>query len=205
LSQSIIDINSWHYVSDKYGKAIFNEVIEMNRTTLQLKKMALVVTMLGLATGVQAAQVDGDAEAIVVTPLEVTPGAEMDFGDVASGPLGGTVILATDGGRTTSGDGQALPSQTGTAATFTIDGLPNANIAISFVAGQLDDPTAGGGGAPMAVGTFTTNPSPTQIPGTGTVVISVGATLTLGVNQPAATYRTDTGDGQPYEVTVNYN
>ena len=177
----------------------------MNRTTLQLKKMALVVTMLGLATSVQAAEVDGDAEAIVVTPLVVTPGAEMDFGDVASGPAGGTVVLATDGGRTTSGDGQALPSQTGTAATFTIAGLPSANIAVSFGAGQLDDTTAGGGGDPMAVGSFTTNPSPTQIPAGGSVVISVGATLSLGVNQAAGTYRTDTGDGSPYTVTVNYN
>ena len=56
----------------------------------------------------------------------------------------------------------------------------------------------------MNVTTFTDNSAGT-IPGSGSDSFQVGATLSVGSNQPAGNYSTSTGGGSPYTVTINYN
>ena len=135
-----------------------------------------------------------------IVPLSIVESVAMDFGTIAGGPIAGTVILGTASGRTTTGDVQLLAAGPGTAATFQITGEPSESYSISFADGILEN----AGGQNMSVTSFTDN-SGGSIPGSGTESFQVGATLSVGSNQPAGTYSSSTGGGNPYTVTINYN
>jgi len=146
----------------------------------------------------RSAGVTATAEAIV--PLAITETVPMDFGTVAGGSAGGTVVLDTTGGRSATGDANALVAGPGTAASFQIVGQGSQAYTVSYSPGLLDD---GASGTAMTVDTFTDN-SAGSLPVGGTENINVGATLHINSNQAAGAYSTATG-GTPYTVTVNYN
>jgi hypothetical protein len=138
--------------------------------------------------------------ATAIVPLSIAESVAMDFGTIAGGSIAGTVVLSTGNGRTTTGDVQLLAAGPGTAATFQITGEPSESYSISFTDGILEN----AGGQNMSVTSFTDN-SGGSIPGSGTESFQVGATLSVGSNQPAGTYSSLIGGGNPYTVTINYN
>lgn len=147
-----------------------------------------------------ATPVNGTASATAFTPLSITETVSMDFGTLSGGPLAGSVILDTGGGRSATGDVQLLAAGPGTAATFQISGEPSQAYSLAFGNGTL----ANGSGQTIGISAFTDNSLGT-LPGSGTETFQVGATLAIGANQPAGNYSTANGGGVPYTITINYN
>jgi hypothetical protein len=182
-------------------KAIFNEVIEMNKAT-QMKKMALVVTIVGLSASLQAAdQTDGNATVTVIQPLVLTETAAIRFGDIASGSAGGTVLLTTAGGATPSGDVELMGGTVG-AGAFSVTGQDGTyNITLDTNTATLGDNS----GNTMDVTGINLSKTSGTISG-GPDTFTVGGTLNVGANQPQGSYTTaDPTDGVAYQVTVSYN
>lgn len=144
------------------------------------------------------------AEAFAITPLTLTPGIAIDFGQISSGSMGGTIILnAVSGARTVgSGDADVVNNAiAGTPGTFTVQGNAGLSFNISYVNGSLTDSA---GGNAITISGFTDTSSGMALTG-GADSFSVGATLTLPGSQPAGNYSTANPGGIPYSVTVNYN
>jgi hypothetical protein len=139
-------------------------------------------------------------QATSIVPLSIAEISAMDFGTIAGGSFPGTVILSAGNSRIPTGGVQLLASGPGSAGTFQVTGEPNNLYSLSFNDGVLSD----GGSESMTVTSFTDNSAGT-IPGLGPATFQVGATLNVGSNQPAGTYSTSIGGGNPYTVTINYN
>ena len=167
----------------------------------RLKKLFVVLfAILAFSTEIFAqVTATATANATIITPIAIAWGADMNFGNVASSVLAGTVVLTPLGGRSTTG-GVTLPATTGTvsAASFTVTGEAAFTYAITLPAGAT---TISSGGNNMTVNTWTSNPSGTGTLTGGTSTLRVGATLNVGISQPAGTYVS----GIPFTVQVNYN
>ena len=129
----------------------------------------------------------------------------MNFGIMASSGTAGSCILSPDaaGTRTPSG-GVTLMGGAPQAATFTVTGIVDQtyDIDLPSTATTVSD----GAGTPntMTIDTWTSDHTGT-ISG-GSVTLRVGATLTVGANQPAGVYTTgNTGGSGDFTITVNYN
>jgi hypothetical protein len=142
------------------------------------------------------------ATAQIVAPITITKNVDMNFGNISSSAIAGTVILTPAGTRTVTG-GATLPTSAGTvtAAAFTIGGAPAYTYVITLPATPYVI-TRVSGSETMQVTAFTSTPTPTGLlDGSGAQTLSVGATLAVGVTQAAGTYTNATG----FTVTVNYN
>jgi hypothetical protein len=120
------------------------------------------------------------------------------FGKFVAGS-GGTVTVSPGGARTWGGDVLLVSSGLGAAAQFLVSGNPNASYSISLPVGTV---TLTSSSNTMEVNNFTSSPSPNgSLSGgvTGTQVLYVGATLTVGSNQAIGSY------SGGFDVTVNYN
>ncbi len=166
--------------------------------------MATVVTILSAGGFRVAAQPVASASLLanVVTPISIVKTVDLSFGNAAVAPLlGGSIILAPTGGRTTGGSGVTLPANTGTvaAAAFTVSGEPGFTFSISLPSSAV---ITGPGAATMTVSGFTSSPS---LVGTlssgGAQSLAVGATLSIPAAQVSGTYTNATA----LPVTVNYN
>jgi hypothetical protein len=162
----------------------------------------LVITVLGLAfSAFTFAQVTetATATATIVGPISLTLVDDMNFGNVAVGASGGTVVLTPAGGRSTTG-GVTLPAITGTvtAAEFTVAGADGYTYAITLPVGAT---TITSGANTMTVDTWTSTPAATGTLTGGSETLTVGATLNVAALQPAGTYIS----GTAFAVTVNYN
>ena len=145
-----------------------------------------------------AATANGDATAIVVSPLTVAETLAMDFGTVLAGASGGTVEINAGLGTIVLG-GTATQSGSFNAATFDINGTNGLTYLVTYTNGTLSDGTF-----TMSLTTFNDNSIGT-IPVSGTETFSVGGILAVGVGQNPGTYNTTNAGGAPYTVTVNYN
>ena len=128
----------------------------------------------------------------------------MDFGQIAAGSTGGTIILNETSGIRSVGSGDAdivNDAVVGTPGTFTITGDAGLTFNVSYTNGSLTDST---GGNVITISTFTDTTAAITLTG-GADPFSVGATLTLSGSQPAGTYSTANPGGIPYSITVNYN
>lgn len=174
------------------------------------KKYAGFLVIAGLIAGAPASAIaataDGTATATVIQPITVSETTPLAYGALAVGTTGGTVTIDTAGTATASADIDLISSAR-SAATFTITGEPLFAIAVSLntAGAQLDDATAGGGGTPMTLGSFTNTGLPVSLNIGGSATFDVGATLNVNASQTPGDYSTGTGDGSPYTVTVNYN
>lgn len=167
----------------------------------KLIKLGALAATTGLAfTSANAIDYNATAIATVVDPLTINEDAIMNFGTISGGANIGTVVLAPNGSRTVTGDAQILAAGAGAAGVFTVTGQSGLPYTLSFTAGSLDDGV--GGGAPMAVDTFTTTNFTGTLAG-GSETFQVGATLRVGANQANGNYSTAT-NGTPYTVTFNY-
>ncbi len=151
----------------------------------------------------QAAQTgNAKASATIVSTLKITPVTELKFGNIIAGGSAGTVSVSTAGtpgygGGTTA---YAVPGAI-SAASFLVEGSPDASYSISSISDITVTATAGG---TMTVSTFVTNPTPTgKLASNGQQTLYVGATLSVNTAtvQAPGLYKNDTG----FAVTVNYN
>ncbi len=171
--------------------------------TSRFAKCAVAVGAIGLAgalqSSVQAANTTAVATATVATAIGIAKTADMSFGDIAGGATTGTVILATDGSRTTSGGTSVLSGSPGAAAAFNVTGEGANTYSITLPA--TPHPLTGPGPA-MNITAFDSLPLGTGTLTAGAQVLLVGATLAVdtATNQTAGLYTSAT-----FTVTVNYN
>lgn len=141
------------------------------------------------------------ATATIITPISLTKTADMSFGNIAVGTTGGTVVLTPAGARSAT-DGVTLPTVgpgTVTAAAFTVTGQGANTFTITLPSSNTI--RIGAAGATMTVDNFSSTPSGIGTLSSGTLGITIGATLNVGASQAAGTYTSVT----PFDVTVNYN
>jgi Mat/Ecp fimbriae major subunit len=146
-----------------------------------------------LSPAALAATATGHASVTIVAAVAVSEIQPMDFGTVGVTKAGGSVVLSPNGTRsgpaTYSFDGTPRPGQ------FTVTGTPNAAVAVSFSSGDA----VVGPGPSMSLGSFTHNAGPAPaLNSAGNLTLAVGATVTVGAQQPYGSY------AGTYTVTVNY-
>ena len=170
------------------------------KKTAKLFALSIVMLAFAAATYAQVNVATATATATIVSPISILNAGDMNFGNIMSSPGGGTVQLSTAGVRTPAG--VTLPAITGTvsAAHFNVTGDPNLTYSIAITGTPV---TVTSGANTMSVNAFVSNPL-VATGGTlsiaGTQTIDVGATLTVGANQPNGTYVS----GTPFTLTVNY-
>jgi hypothetical protein len=150
---------------------------------------------------------DADASAIttatILEHIDINKTGDLNFGNIVAN-AGGSVTIAPDGSRSSTGD-VVLPSTTPgtiTAAKFEVSGADNATYSIVVTSSSFNVTF---GVNSMLVDNILTNkgdsPTTGTLDATGDDEITVGATLTVGANQPAGVYTND----DELEITVAYN
>lgn len=132
-----------------------------------------------------------------VNPIAISSTQTLAFGMFAAGS-GGSVTVSAGGLRNAGGGVLLVPSGGGSAGSFSVTGDPSLTYAITLPANGVVVLTSGAN--TMAVDNFTSNPVLTgQLSIGGAQTLTVGATLSVGSNQPSGSY------SGSYAVTVNYN
>lgn len=172
---------------------------------LQRLGVATVVAILGASPAFAETKV-ATAEITVVRPLSFVIDDNLDFGTVIRGATAGTVTVAPNGTRTSTG-GAILANGGGhKAASFAGRGTNNQRVDISLGANSI---LIVGPGLPMRVHSFVLGSTPTAVltttpqrfrinSATGIFAFPVGATLDVGANQAPGQY---TGT---WTITLNY-
>lgn len=157
--------------------------------------------MLAMASNALAASANGTANATVIAPIAISAANALEFGEVVKTGGGGTVTIATNGGRT--GTAALIVSTQGTeqAATFSVTGEGTNTYTITLPANGTVTVDDAGAGVAMAVSDFVSDPAAgaNGVLSGGAQTISVGATLTTGADQLEGSY---TGI---FPVIVEYN
>ncbi|WP_210546570.1 DUF4402 domain-containing protein [Rhodoferax sp. PAMC 29310] len=191
--------------------------------SMKITKLVLVIGAMAMAGGAMAAGSDsmGTAavNATVLAPIVITKNVDLNFGTFAPDKetAGTVVIAATNGARSVSG-GVFVPSTAtaaaGAAASFGIAGdagatfsiaLPTSDITLTNLTGAGGETmsvaatslTAAVGGASVAI----TSGAGTSALISGAATLTVGGTLTVGLNQVPGVYTNAAG----LPVTVAYN
>ncbi len=170
-----------------------------------MKKLTLIfaVAMIALTSKTFAQQESTDvatSTATVITPISLTNVSGIDFGTIAvDATLPGTVVIASDGNYSTTGDVTVTADSTPAPATFTVSGedtyaytivLPTEPIILTD--GATTEST-------MNLNAITSNASGSI--GSSAETFNVGGTLNVASGQAAGSY-TNTLD---LSVTVYYN
>jgi predicted RecA/RadA family phage recombinase len=131
--------------------------------------------------------------------IAISNAGALAFGKFAAGS-GGTVTVSTSGARTSSGGVVLLSSGAGAAAAFNISDPDTGNLTKTYIITLPANGTVAlaSGSNSMAVNDFVSDPSGSSIMVTGTQTLTVGATLSVGANQPVGNY------SGSFSVTVNY-
>ena len=170
------------------------------------KKLSLVVGAAIASAGLvsssaYAANATASASATVLSPLTLTAGAAMNFGNVAAVTGAASTVVLTPAGGTSSADG-AVVSGTPAAGAFSVTGDDSLSYTILLPASTT---LTGGTGPDITVDNFTdskggTSATPATALNTsgGADNCTVGATLNLADGQGSGTY------SGTYSVTVNY-
>jgi hypothetical protein len=166
----------------------------------QLLSLIAIFMIAGISNNLMAQNTATDAAAAyatIIAPITITNTVDLNFGDIIDGT--GTVVLATDSGRTASY--QAFSgTQTGTvsAASFNITGQAAYTYAITLPTSDVTITETGSD--TMIVNTFVSDPATTgALDGSGNGIVLVGATLNVVTGQATGLY---TGT---FNVTVAYN
>ncbi|MBI9039195.1 MAG: DUF4402 domain-containing protein [Bacteroidales bacterium] len=174
-----------------------------------MKKLGLFFTMMVgaaflLTTNVMAQGVTASAtgSGTIVAPLAISKTTDMNFGNVAVGASGGTVVLSTAGARSVTGDVQLAATNTGTVSKAVFAVIGEGAYTYSITLPSVDYIiTRSGESETMTINTFTSDPTPTGTLSDGTQTLNVGATLNVSGSQVAGVYTNATG----FDVTVAYN
>lgn len=131
------------------------------------------------------------------TPISLSKGSDLSFGDLLSGLGSGTVVLGPGGSRTATGGVGLASSRPVGAASLQVTGTEHAAYTITLPASAA---LKGSNGQSLTVDHFTSSPSRTgTLDATGQQLLNVGATLQVPANQAAGTY------SGTFRVTVAYD
>ncbi len=163
----------------------------------------LLVIIFGFTTVAYSQTSTAAASLKILIPLSIVNDTDLNFGNMLSSNLAGTVKLTPAGGRTRTGGTTFLPSLPGTvsAAQFTVTGQPNASFTITVPANNTVK-LSKSGALDMKVQTFKhslTSASSRKLSSSGIKTFTVGATLNININQAAGFYL------GTFNVTVAYN
>jgi hypothetical protein len=173
-------------------------------------KLFGALMMLFLFSSTSFAQVTAHATAMadIVTPINLTWEADLNFANVAvQAAVAGTVKLLPMASPATrqATAGCTLPVNTGTtptAAQFSVQGEATYTYSITLPTTNTIKNQTGTGGETMIVNTFASSPTPTGVlDASGLQTLYVGATLNVGAGQTPGHYESITD----FDVTVNYN
>jgi len=142
-----------------------------------------------------AGTMSGDAQIAVVTPLSFIQVDNLDFGSIIPSNTAGTVTISTTSVRTAT-NGIIVTGTGHQAARFAGMGTQNQRVRIRITPNSI---SLTGPGPAMAVNNFIIGPAPTLqqvgaspnyriLPANGIFWFTVGASLSVGANQPAGTY-----------------
>ncbi len=162
--------------------------------------IAAVGCLAALPSGASAREsvsVSSDVVAIVVQRLSFIKTQDLDFGQFAATNRAGTVTIAPNGTRTSTG-GVVLAGRSGQPASFSGYGFPNQTVRIS-VSSATETVTRQGGTQTMRFDTFiigstpqaqiTTQPLAFRIASAnGMFAFPLGATLRVNANQAPGVY-----------------
>jgi hypothetical protein len=187
----------------------------MNKN-MKISKLAVVMAslmMAGSAMAQTSAIATGTANAMVIAPITIAPGNNLEFGNVVAGA--GTVTIAPAGGRTDSVAALTPGTQLGTvnAASFNVTGQGAFTYAITLPPAAIELKNVASPTSTMTVSAFTVAAGATgsvannssSLIGTlgnlavGAGTLNVGATLNVASSQVPGAY---TGT---YTITVAYN
>lgn len=174
-----------------------------------MRKLLFLISLLAVmafATQKMNAQVSATAEttAKIVTGLQITKEADLNFGSMFSPKNGGgTVTVDVNNQRAATGVQLAtVAGEAITAAQFKVIGQPNATFTITFPY-SFNVTNTDGSGSTMLVDNFTYNniTSPSTLDANGNLTIKVGATLHVYDYQAVGIYKNTTD----LKITVAYN
>jgi len=158
-----------------------------------------LVLVLGVARHAWAANsTSGTITATALTAISVVESGtqHMNFGMFVPGTVVDTIVLTPAGARSNPGGHLLLPGTGAQADLFTVTGdTNNPSFSITLPGSAV---TLTSGANNMTVDTFTSTPAGTGTLSSGTLNVTVGATLHVGANQVAGSY---TGS---YTFTVAY-
>ncbi|MFT5218611.1 MAG: hypothetical protein ACI9LO_001307 [Planctomycetota bacterium] len=157
----------------------------------------LLMLTIGIELPMQAATTTATVSANIVKPISLNTQSGLNFVDVSPNIFAGTVVLSPDGSRVATGGASIKSSVNGEAATFEVQGEPNAVYSISLPEAVL---LTGSAGNNMLVDRFTSLPSSSgRISANGLQTLSVGARLNVGSNQAFGPY------AGTMSVRIDYN
>lgn len=170
----------------------------------QSKQLATFVTMFCLSLtafvtlrDAVAATTSTTVEVNIVSTINLVAQNGIVFGDISSSSIPGTVTIATDASRTTTGGVTVNSNTPGSPALFEVSGEPNALFYVTLPTTVVLTSAAGD---EMTVNNFSSSPELNgQLDTGGRQSLNVGATLEVGSFQPFGAYR------GVMSTTVEYN
>lgn len=138
-----------------------------------------------------------NASVTIIQPIGISTTSDLSFANVDA-KNGGTVVLAPNSSRTTSGGVELSDGVTGSAASFEITGEPGYTYSVTL---PSDSYVLSNGSESMVIDNFTTNFNSGNTLAVGSQTINVGATINVNPNQNPGKYVNQGG----FNVTVNYN
>ena len=154
---------------------------------------AVLAVSLG-ATSANAATATGDATANIVQPVTILQGTVLNFGMLVPSALAGSVDVTFGGARTCNANVTCVGTGAAAAGSFTVSGYANQTVTFAVSAPT----TLTGPGTAMALSGLTPSAASASTGAGGSVVFTVGGTLTVGANQAAGVYN------GTYTVTADY-
>lgn len=168
-----------------------------NMMTIRTFKAALVGTVFAAAafssSAASAATASATATAKILTQVTVTKTADLDFGTIAIGTGGGSVVVGYTDNRTCNPG--LVCSATVTSAKFNIAGAASQNVGISVDPSVTLNRTGGGG---TMTATLDKSIATATLSAAGAASFAVGGDLTVSGTQAAGDY------SGSFNVTVNY-
>jgi hypothetical protein len=173
-----------------------------------VKAALAMVTFAASAHAAHAGNSAGTANSVIVTPLSFVKDDDLEFGRIIRGTTAGTVVVAPNNVRTSTG-GVTLASGAFRPARFAGFGASGQLVQISMSANSITINRAGGGGS-MTVDTFMIGSSPNWVnittaprnfsigSSTGVFNFAMGATLRVAANQAPGAY------SGTFTVILNY-
>jgi len=152
----------------------------MNR----MKYIAMAAAAVALSTPAFAAEVDADAGAKIIAPLQISNSTALYFGTIAPSLTAGDQVVVSPAGAKACGAELTCLTDDHTAAEFNVSGEADHSYTI-----QLPDSIqiSNGAGGAMTVDSFTGSKSGgTLVAGTDT--FTVGGSLSVAANQASGEY-----------------
>jgi hypothetical protein len=162
--------------------------------TLKNKPIAMLMALACLLLSVSWCQRDALAatttvtvEVNIVSTINLVAQHGIIFGDISVSSSRGTVTVATDGSRTTSGGVTVNRNTSGTPALYKVSGDPSAYFSITLPDSVVLTSDAGDS---MTVKNFSSVPEKNgQLDSSGRENVNIGATLGVGAFQPFGKYK----------------